>query len=250
MLLAQQISDSSIRSSNSGILIGGVDEAGRGSIIGPLVVAGISIRKSKISKLRQIGVKDSKMLSPKARANLFNLVMDMADSLCINIINCAMVDYSVFLNRLNKLEAETMASVINSIQADKVYIDSCDVNPCRFRDYIESRLLLSSSSLSSTSKPKLYSMHHADSLNVVVSAASIVAKIVRDKQIQEIRNTHHNIGSGYPSDWKTMLFIRGWVSKYKCAPHFARKSWSPLKKMLEEVAQYDNNNNNINQVRE
>jgi ribonuclease HII len=241
--LAQQIGYSSIRSSsNNGILIGGVDEAGRGSIIGPLVVAGISIRKSKISKLRQIGVKDSKMLSPKARANLFNLVMDMADSLCINIINCAMVDYSVFLNRLNKLEAETMASVINSIQADKVYIDSCDVNPCRFKDYIESRLLLSS--LSSSSKPKLYSMHHADSLNIVVSAASIVAKIVRDKQIQEIRNTHHNIGSGYPSDWKTMLFIRGWVSKYRCAPHFARKSWSPLKKMLEEVTQYNNNNTN------
>jgi ribonuclease HII len=239
--LAQQISDSSIRSSNSGILIGGVDEAGRGSIIGPLVIAGISIRKSKISILRQIGVKDSKMLTPKARANLFRLVMDMADSLCINIINCTIVDNNVFLNRLNKLEAETMASVISNIQADKVYIDSCDVNPCRFRNYIESHLLLSSSS-SSSSKPKLYSMHHADSLNIVVSAASIVAKFVRDKQIQEIRNTHHNIGSGYPSDWKTMLFIRGWVSKYRCAPHFARKSWSPLKKMLEEVTQYNINN--------
>jgi ribonuclease HII len=238
--LAQQISDSSIRSSNSGILIGGVDEAGRGSIIGPLVIAGISIRKSKISILRQIGVKDSKMLTPKARANLFRLVMDMADSLCINIINCTIVDNNVFLNRLNKLEAETMASVISNIQADKVYIDSCDVNPCRFRNYIESLLLLSSSS--SSSKPKLYSMHHADSLNIVVSAASIVAKFVRDKQIQEIRNTHHNIGSGYPSDWKTMLFIRGWVSKYRCAPHFARKSWSPLKKMLEEVTQYNTNN--------
>jgi ribonuclease HII len=185
-----------------------------------------------------MGVKDSKMLTPKARANLFRLVMDMADSLCINIINCTIVDNNVFLNRLNKLEAETMASVINSIQADKVYIDSCDVNPCRFKDSIESHLLLSSSS----SKPKLYSFHRADSLNVVVSAASIIAKIVRDKQIQEIRNTHHNIGSGYPSDWKTMLFIRGWVSKYKCAPHFARKSWSPLKKMLEEVTLYSNNN--------
>ena len=233
------MSDNSIRSSNSGILIGGVDEAGRGSIIGPLVVAGISIKKSKISKLRQMGVKDSKMLTPKARANLFRLVMDMADSLCINIINCTIVDNNVFLNRLNKLEAETMASVINNIQADKVYIDSCDVNPCRFRNYIESHLLLSSSS---SSKPKLYSFHRADSLNVVVSAASIIAKIVRDRQIQEIRNTHHNIGSGYPSDWKTMLFIRGWVSKYKCAPHFARKSWSPLKKMLEEVTQYDDDN--------
>jgi len=225
-------------------LIGGVDEAGRGSIIGPLVIAGISIRKPKISILRQIGVKDSKMLTPKARANLFRLVMDMADSLCINIINCTIVDNNVFLNRLNKLEAETMASVISNIQADKVYIDSCDVNPCRFRNYIESLLLLSSTSSSSSSKPKLYSMHHADSLNIVVSAASIVAKFVRDKQIQEIRNTHHNIGSGYPSDWKTMLFIRGWVSKYRCAPHFARKSWSPLKKMLEEVTQYNNNTNN------
>jgi ribonuclease HII len=117
-----------------------------------LVVAGISIRKSKISKLRQIGVKDSKMLTPKARANLFSLVMDLADSLCINIINCTVVDNNVFLNRLNKLEAEIMASVINNIKADKVYVDSCDVNPCRFRDYIESHLLLSSSPLLS---PKL-----------------------------------------------------------------------------------------------
>lgn len=221
--MVQQISES-----GSSTLIGGVDEAGRGSIIGPLVIAGISIRKSKVSQLRRIGVKDSKMLTPEVRANLFRLVMDMADSYCIYIVNCTIVDNNVFLNRLNKLEADTMVSVINNIKADKVYIDSCDVNPCRFKDYIKSHLLLSS-------KPKLYSLHHADSLNIVVSAASIVAKIVRDKQIQEIRKTHHNIGSGYPSDWKTMLFIRGWVSKYKCAPHFARKSWSPLKKMLEEV---------------
>ena len=145
-------------------MIGGVDEAGRGSIIGPLVVAGISIRKSKISKLRRIGVKDSKMLTPKTCGNLFRLVMDMADFLsCIYIIRFTIIDNNVFLNRLNKLEAETMANVINNIQADKVYIDSCDVNPCRFKDYIESRLVLSSSS-----KPKLYSLHHADSLNIVV----------------------------------------------------------------------------------
>jgi ribonuclease HII len=80
-------------------------------------------------------------------------------------------------------------------------------------------------------------MHHADSLNIVVSAASIVAKITRDEEIEKIRKTHCNIGSGYPCDDKTMGFIRDWVSKYKRAPNFARKSWRPLKLMLEEIEQ-------------
>jgi ribonuclease HII len=77
-------------------------------------------------------------------------------------------------------------------------------------------------------------MHHADQLNLVVSAASIIAKIIRDNEIQAIRSIHHAIGSGYPSDEKTMYFIREWVKKYKNAPSFARKSWRPLRMMLYE----------------
>jgi ribonuclease HII len=77
-------------------------------------------------------------------------------------------------------------------------------------------------------------MHHADQLNLVVSAASIIAKTVRDNEIQAIRRMHNTIGSGYPSDQKTMYFIREWVKKYKNAPGFARKSWRPLRTMLYE----------------
>ena len=215
---------------NSGVLIGGVDEAGRGSIIGPLIVAGISLKESVVSKLRKMGVKDSKMLTPQTRAILFSQIIHLVDSLCIYKIDCSEVDDSVFLNRLNKLEAEAMALVINNIQADRVYIDSCDINPKRYRDCIECLL--------TPYKPKLYSMHRADSLNIVVSAASIIAKVVRDKEIQEIRKIHHNIGSGYPSDEKTMHFITSWVARYKCAPQFARKSWKPLKIMLKECIPY------------
>lgn len=87
-------------------------------------------------------------------------------------------------------------------------------------------------------RPKrLHSMHRADSINVVVSAASIIAKITRDLEIQEIRNTYSNIGSGYPSDEKTMRFIKQWVIRNGQAPEFARKSWKPLRIMLEQVAQ-------------
>lgn len=212
------------------VLIGGVDEAGRGSIIGPLVIAGISIKQDRIMDLHHVGVRDSKMLTAKARTSLFAIVSEMVDSLCIYKIDCSVIDENVLSKGLNKLEAETMAYVIDNLKADMVYVDSCDTDPGRYKHYIESRLI--------TSKSKLYSMHHADSLNIVVSAASIIAKFVRDGEIQEIRKTHCNIGSGYPSDVKTMRFIRNWVSEYKCAPRFARKSWRPLRDMLEEVSTY------------
>jgi ribonuclease HII len=213
---------------HDGILVGGVDEAGRGSIIGPLVVAGISIKESKIAQLSEMGVRDSKALTPKARARLFGEIMKVADSVCIRKVDPDEIDGSVSLRGLNRLEARVMASVINNIGADEVYVDCCDVNPERYRDYIWQHLDCS---------PKVHSMHHADSINVVVSAASIVAKITRDQEIQHIRNRYRSIGSGYPSDDRTMRFIRRWVNKNGSAPEFARKSWKPLKLMLEQTAQ-------------
>jgi ribonuclease HII len=211
-----------------GIRVGGVDEAGRGSIIGPLVVAGISIKESRIAQLSEMGVKDSKVLTAKARARLFGQIMKVADSVCIRKVDPAQVDGSVSHRGLNKLEARVMASVINDIGADEVYVDCCDVNPERYRCYISEHL---------NCRSKVHSMHHADSTNVVVSAASIVAKITRDQEIQLIRNRYRSIGSGYPSDEQTMRFIRRWVAKNGCAPEFARKSWKPLRLILGQTAQ-------------
>ena len=208
-----------------GALIGGVDEAGRGSVIGPLVVAGISIGKNGISRLHKLGIRDSKTLTPTARANFFGNIIQFANSLYVSKIHCHEVDSYVFFNGLNELEAIGMAEVINNIHATKVYVDACDINLERFKNSIKKYLW--------TPKPKIYCLHHADCSNVVVSAASIVAKIIRDNEVQRIRKVYHDIGSGYPSDKKTMFFIKKWVTRYKAAPHFARKSWRPLRIMLE-----------------
>ena len=213
-----------------GILVGGVDEAGRGSIIGPLVVAGVGVRESKLAELRKMGVRDSKTLTPRARARLFGQIISIVDSICVRKVAPEEVDGSVMLHGLNRLEARVMAGVIDSIGADEIYVDCCDVNPARFRESIDQRL--------SCRPRKLHSLHHADSLNVVVSAASIIAKITRDQEIQEIRNKYGpEIGSGYPSDATTMDFIRKWVANNGEAPDFARKSWKPLRQMLEQTAQ-------------
>ena len=211
---------------DNSILIGGVDEAGRGSIIGSLVIAGISIRESKIATLKEMGIKDSKLLTPKARARLFDRIINVADAICICKINPIEVDESVMLKGLNKLEAKVMAIVINNIGAKEVYVDCCDINPQRYKGYLEQHL---------TCTPAIHSMHHADAINIVVSAASIIAKITRDQEIQRIRTKYHNIGSGYPSDERTMKFISRWVNKNGSAPEFARKSWKPLRLMLEQT---------------
>lgn len=205
-------------------IIGGVDEAGRGSVIGPLVVAGICIGKNDISKLTKLGIRDSKTLTPFAREGFFENIVRLSTSLYISKIECYEVDNYVFFNGLNELEAIAMAEVINNIHADRVYVDACDTNLKRYKNSIKKYLW--------TPKPIICCLHHADCSNVVVSAASIVAKIIRDNEVQRIREIYHDIGSGYPSDKKTMFFIKKWVARNKTAPYFSRKSWRPLKIML------------------
>jgi ribonuclease HII len=210
------------------MIIGGVDEAGRGSILGPLVVAGVSVRESKIAKLKEMGVRDSKLLTAQARTRLVDGIKSLADSYHIHPIDIVEIDSCVLLRGLNRLEAKAMAHVISHIKADEVYVDCCDTNPERYRQSIAAHLEKS---------PTIHSLHHADRINIAVSAASILAKVERDSHIQKLRKKHRNIGSGYPSDEKTMLFIRNWVARKKCAPVFARKSWKPMKLLLEELEQ-------------
>ena len=204
-------------------LIAGVDEAGRGSILGPLVIAGIGIPANRISDLTRLGVRDSKMLTPKSREHLIKEIVDLADGLSIIMFDSHEVDRYVFLNGLNELEALGMANVIRNIRADEIYIDSCDVNLDRYRRSIQKYMV---------GPRNICCLHHADTINIVVSAASILAKIIRDNEIQKIRKVYHDIGSGYPSDEKTMHFIQKWIKVHESLPTFARKSWKPLRNIL------------------
>ena len=203
------------------MLVCGVDEAGRGSMIGPLVVAGISIEKSKIDELTNLGVKDSKKLTPSAREYLYKKIIKLVDDYATSRVNPKTIDASVLKHQLNHLEALHMARVIKKLGPSISYVDSCDVNPARFGKEI--------TKISKTGKIKSY--HHADSKFVVVSAASIVAKVTRDRAIEKI-NKLYQIGSGYPSDDRTVQFVRNWFLTHGQMPAFVRKSWAPVRVLL------------------
>ena len=100
------------------MLVCGVDDAGRGSVLGPLVIAGISIEKSKIKQLVKIGVKDSKQLSPQSREKLYKQILSIVDGYHVAKISPRIIDKSVSKNLLNQLEANYMAKVIKTRSID------------------------------------------------------------------------------------------------------------------------------------
>ena len=206
-------------------LVGGVDEAGRGSLVGPLIVVGISVKFSQLDQLGKIGIKDSKMLTSLNRRRMLSSMMDYVDSICICKLSPTDVDFGVLFSSLNVLEAQAMAAIIDEIVPHIAYIDSCDVNPERYGERVAGFL--------STNIPKeIISVHHAEATSLVVAAASIVAKVTRDNEITIIREQFGEVGSGYPSDRKTVEFIKNWISEKKILPPFVRKSWKPMKALL------------------
>ena len=199
----------------------GIDDAGRGPMLGPLVIAGISLEKKNIKKLNTLGVKDSKKLTPKLREILYKKIIEIVDDYYIAKIPPRSIDASVKKHCLNGLEAKYMAKVVSKLNPTISYVDSCDVNPTRFGKEI--------SKLSDNHKIKSY--HRADSRFVVVSAASILAKVTRDRAIAKLRK-EHNLGSGYPSDSLTVKFVTRYYKKNKKMPSFVRKSWKPVQKII------------------
>jgi ribonuclease HII len=210
--------------------VAGVDDAGRGPIIGPLVIAGVLLEEKDLPLLQSLGVKDSKLLSPHRREQLAAEIKKIAIKWHIISLPPSKIDDIVTngkkLHKLNRLEAHTMAEVITVLKPDIAYVDASDVLADRFGKHIEEKLPF---------KIKIISEHKADRNYVAVSAASILAKVERDRIIKELASEYGEIGSGYVTDPKTVKFLEDWMRKHDSYPDFVRKSWKPAKKLKEQI---------------
>jgi len=210
----------------------GVDDAGRGPVIGPLVIAGVVIAEAKSETLRSLGVKDSKKLVRSTRTRLALEITKFVDDYHILELEPARLDMIVHkapkFQRLNMLEAKTMAQVIQKLRPDIVYVDASDVNPERYKTNILDEL---------TYRPRIVSEHNADVNYPVVSAASILAKVRRDERISEIQKEFGDFGSGYSHDPKTRQFLTEYYRTNGDFPPIVRRSWATLKQIDEIVCQ-------------
>jgi ribonuclease HII len=210
-------------------LIAGVDEAGRGCIIGPMVIAGVAVKEENLPSLTRIGVKDSKLLSPRKREKLAAEITCLVEKQVFIKLSPSEIDAAVKsgrkLHKLNRLEAETMARVIDALKPDEAYVDAADVVEDRFKHHIQERL---------TVKAKITSKHKADKIYAAVSAASIIAKVERDKEIVTLTMRYGDFGSGYLTDPKTVAFLKQWLTTHSEYPDCVRKSYRPARKAKNE----------------
>ncbi len=206
-------------------MICGVDEAGRGPVIGPMVVAGLAVESDV--PLRALNVRDSKKLSPERREALAPEIRKVG-RFEILVVPASDIDATRAQMSLNDYEARLFATVIGRLKPEIAYVDSADVNEFDFRRAIASQLPY---------ELEIISKHGADDLFPVVSAASILAKVVRDAEMRKIEaELGAKIGSGYSHDQETIDFLVKWLAEKGTLPPYTRASWDTAKRLLSAAA--------------
>ena len=199
----------------------GIDEACRGSVLGPMVIAGVVIPEKMVKVLSRMGVKDSKKLTPNRRTILSRKLKKMFEYDMIVISAREIDDMRAEGINLNEIEKKAMEELILRLKPQKAIVDAVDVKAERFQE-----------NLRNDTGFDVIAEHKADDKFIQVGAASIIAKAERDAQIEEINKEfirQGGIGSGYPSDPTTKKFLSNYT--YDEMPDFVRKSWNTVAKM-------------------
>jgi len=216
----------------------GIDEAGRGPVLGDMFIGGVLCNESQIEILKNLRVNDSKKLTPKHRRELYPIIVSNSIKHEIKQIPVKLIDEYVANDdskSLNSLEMENMADIICSINPDVVIIDALGSNTSKFISALENQIRLKSSIKLNC---HIIAENKADSTYTIVGAASIIAKVKRDALIDTYKKKYQefgDIGSGYTSDAKTIEFLKKYIKKYKKIPPIARKSWKTSEKLYNDI---------------
>lgn len=205
----------------------GIDEAGRGAVIGPMVIAGVLVDQSRVGELVEAGVRDSKELTPGVRAELSKLIREIAERVELIVIETRLVDESTRRSGargINELEARMIAELIDKLKPDAAYVDLPSTKYHDFRALIEQY---------TGHKCFLILEHKADQKYPVVSAASIIAKHERDMLIEKLKAELGDFGSGYPSDPKTRNFLLQALIRGNIQREHIRLTWKTLSKLAQ-----------------
>ena len=192
----------------------------------------LAVKEEDQKKLEWLGVKDSKLLTKLVREELFDRIREIVHDFRIEVIEPDAIDLSLTEENtnLNWLEAETSARMVSELNPDKIIVDCPSINIPAYKQYFASKL-----SQGVLSNAELIVEHKADYNHIIVAAASVVAKVIRDRIIEgDKREIGIDFGSGYMSDPKTQDFLDKYHDKY---PHLFRKKWKSYIRAQEKKKQ-------------
>lgn len=218
-------------------LILGIDDAGRGPLIGPMILAGVLLTKEQEARVKKEGVADSKLLVHSTRVRLSGMIRE--NCLKSHVVQSSAMEIDESINsgvNLNTLEAKKTAHIINEINQGKytkekikVIVDCPSVNILAWQTTLEKFI-------NHLENLEIHCEHKADFNHPSVSAASILAKVTREEEVAKIKKEYSkygDIGSGYPGDPKTKEFLKKHGLELKDSGIF-RKTWATWKTMFPE----------------
>ena len=215
-------------------LILGIDDSGRGPLIGPMILAGVLVNEKQEAILKKHGIKDSKMLTHAQRLEMGKIIEKNIIEKKIVKAYPKEIDEAVNSDvNLNTLEAMKTAEIINAINKKKEKISIIIDCPSNNKRMWANKMI---TFLEHTENLDIRCEHKADRDYVAVSAASILAKNMREEEVAKIKKEFGDIGSGYPADPVTSKFLKEHGKRLANSGIF-RKSWATWKKLFPEKSQ-------------
>lgn len=230
----------------------GADEAGKGPVLGPMVAGAVRADPDRLPD----GVADSKRLSASERERLAErLHADETVATATAVVPVAAIDAPE--TDMNELGVAGQAAALRRVarDGDRAVVDAADVSAERFgdrlqttvaatdRDDADPRSLLAagdddSEGVAPPSEIGVTAEHGADDRYALVAAASILAKVERDRRMAAVDERYDRpVGSGYPSDETTREFLAAYVAETGSLPDCARSSWQTARDALDAAAQ-------------
>ncbi|MSP61940.1 MAG: hypothetical protein EXR72_16725 [Myxococcales bacterium] len=199
-------------------LVLGIDEAGRGPILGPMVIACVALRPQKAAALTRAGVADSKRFGAgeeghAARSALVPRILDAATHVEVMVVDVSEIDRRTRRGELNRLEQERAAVLIRRApEVRRIVADGEKL----FRPLCARH-------------PHLEAVDRAEERHAAVAAASVLAKVRRDELFGRIAARYQPHfgpirGGGYMND-ATRAFLRAYIERTGAPPPEGRRSW-------------------------
>jgi len=209
----------------------GIDEAGRGPVLGSMFIGGFLIEENKTNKLEEIGAKDSKKLSDKKRESIREKLNDLG-SIFLEEFTASSIDDMMDVMSINDIELKGFADVIDRAEPDKVIMDLPEPDAEKFIGKIKDLMDTDHHEVDFIAE------HGADDKYPVVSAASIIAKSARESHVENLHSKYgYDFASGYPHDKPTITFIEKYIEQEGELPPETRKSWSTAQRLMSQSKQ-------------
>ncbi len=209
----------------------GIDEAGRGPVIGSMFIGGFLVDEEDTAELEALGVKDSKKLSDMKREDIRSKLGAVGD-IFIEEFTASSIDNMMDVMTINEIELKGFADVIDRAEPDKVIMDLPEPDAERFIGKVKDLMDIDHHEV------EFVAEHGADDKYPVVSAASIIAKSARESHIEDLHSKYgYDFASGYPHDKPTIEFIERYIEQEGELPSETRKSWSTAQRLMKQSKQ-------------